>query len=226
MSNRRNIQFLYNPHNKGTLLDCSFTVASSDSAGLGITGLQASGRIASVYMHTSATAAAGNPNPESGIIIVNLQDNYNKYLAHAASFEVPLSGSSVSISSGLTQYDPYVITALGTSTQANWEAVGVPSHITAAVGVSFIASTSSAGTGTGTVQAPAASGAGIFNLALIGNPSLMNSNGAIVLGAGNGMQLIFGCYKDSSSDAPVLAAPSDGTVVSLMLYLNDSAQGV
>jgi hypothetical protein len=201
MANRRDNQFLWNPHNRATLLDCSFVVNSTDTAGLGITGLNASGRIASVYMHTSATAAAGNPNPQSGIIVVNLDDNYNRFLSHSASISAPLSGSSISISgsSVLSVGNIYVITALGTSTQANWEAVGLPASVTAAVGVSFIASVTGGGTGTGTVQAPAAAASGVNHIEVIGDPNLMNSNGAYVAGASQGMQILLGCYKAGSS---------------------------
>ena len=68
MSNRRDIQFTYSPHNKLTILDCNFKVAAADSGGLGITNLNKSGRIANVFMHTSSTPGVGaggitNQNP-------------------------------------------------------------------------------------------------------------------------------------------------------------------
>src|SRR5580698_1169620 len=50
-------------------IDCNFIVDSSNGNGLGIRSLKGSG-CASVYMHTSATPAAGNPNPASGYILV------------------------------------------------------------------------------------------------------------------------------------------------------------
>lgn len=229
MSNRRDIQFTYTPHNKATLLDCNFVVDSTNGNGLGIRSLKNSGRIASVFMHTTAPlAGSGNPNPQSGVIVVNLQDNYNRYLSGASGFVVPVSGTPISISGVgvLTIGNVYIITSLGSSTPANWHAVGVPNNITPAVGVSFIASVAGSGTGSGQVMAPAANGAGVFNIAVIGDPNLMNSNGANVLGAGNGMELILGCYKDSAADNPVLAAPADGTVIGLLFYMNNSAQGV
>lgn len=45
----------------------------------------------------------------------------------------------------------YVITAVGTTTDANWTTLGLPSGTYAAVGVSFTAAATGAGSGTGTV---------------------------------------------------------------------------
>lgn len=54
MSNRRDIQFTYNPHNKLVLLDCNFVVDSTNGNGAGIRSLKRSGRIGYVFMNTSA----------------------------------------------------------------------------------------------------------------------------------------------------------------------------
>lgn len=228
MSNRRDIQFTYNPHNKATILDCSFNVAPADTAGLGVTALQQSGRVATAFMHTTATAGSApngqkNPNPAAGLIVVTLQDNYNSFLGSDAAFSAPLSGSSISIStaSSLTVGAAYVITAVGTSTQAQWIAVGLSPSIPAAVGVSFIAS-ATAGAGTGTVQAPTAAGSGIDHIEVIGVPGNMNNSATgSILGQGVGMQMILACYKNG-----VLTAPTAGTNIQLCFYLNNSAQGV
>lgn len=236
MSNRRDIQFTFNPHNKATILDCSFTVTPTNASG--ITSLDQGGRIQNVFMHTSTTPTSGSPNPANGLIYVNLQDNYNKFLCARAQIVAPTSGTPISISgsSVLTVGQVYTITSMGTSTQANWHAVGVPSNITAAVGVSFIASVTGGGTGTGVVQAPTTAGSGVDHIELIGNPNLMNSNGAYLLGASQGMTLIFGCYGkafgyDSGTPADstvtnVLAAPATGSKIFLEMYFNNSAQGV
>jgi hypothetical protein len=219
MSNRRNIQFTYTPHNKATILDCQFTVAHTDAAGYGVNNLNKSGRIATVYMESSVPNAL-SPDPAAGYICVTLQDNYNHLLDAIASFSSPVSGTSLSISgSGMTVSGAYVITALGTSSQAAFQVIGLPANITAAVGVSFIASATGGATGTGTVAAPISSG--IDHIELVGNPNLMNANGAYTLGNGQGMSLIFACYKNT-----VLTAPTDGSVIAIQFYLNDSAQGV
>lgn len=328
MSNRRNIQFTYNPHNKGTLLDCSFIVDHANSNGFGVSSLNKSGRIASVFMHTNpaavtttsvfasgvtsvtvasvtgirvgqtvtdsttggnisggtkviaiqnnvvylnqATAGASasspgdtlsfvfgsggiaangqqnTPNPANGLIVVTLQDNYNAYLSRFAAVSTPLSGTPISISSSsvLTIGNPYVITSVGTTTTAQWQAVGLAPWIKPAVGVSFIASVTGSGTGSGVVQAPASAASGVDHFELIGDPNLMNNSLQYAI-AGNpsgnaafgiGMQFIIGCYGKAfnyNSGTPAnstvtnaLVAPADNSLISLAFYMNDSAQGV
>jgi len=219
MANRRSIQFLYSPHNRATVLDCSFVVDSTNGNGLGIRSLKPSGRIASVYMHTSATPASGNPNPESGIIVVNLQDNYNRYLGGYSGYNSPLTGTNISISGSavLTVGAPYVITSVGTTTQAQWVAVGLSSSVLAQPGAAFIASVTGGGTGTGTVQAPNSAGIGIDHIETIGDPNTANA----YAGQLGGMQFILACYKNG-----VLTAPNNNAVIGLNFYLNNSAQGV
>lgn len=224
MSNRRDIQFTYNPHNKATLLDCSFIVDPTNGNGFGVRALKKSGRVSSVFMHTSATPGKAdngltNPNPANGYISVTLQDNYNAYLAGFSGFVSPISGTPISISAGLSAGVVYVITSLGTSTQANWQAIGLPSYIKAAVGVSFVATTGTAGTGTGVVESTVYSAAD--HIEVIGDSNLMNSNGSNVQGAGIGMTLNLACYHGGA-----LGAPASGAVIGLAFYLNNSAQGV
>lgn len=216
MANRRDIQFFYTPHNKATLLDCSFIVDNTNANG--ISNLEMSGRISSVYMN-STSPSSSNPDPANGVIIVNLQDNYNKYLGSFNSVTAPTSGSA--ISSGLVIGSVYVISALGSSTLAQFQAAGLPANITPAVGVAFIAKATSIAGGA-TVEALATNGSEIVKIDVAGNPALANSNGAHVLGAGNGMQLIFLCYDETNA----LAAPVNGTKINLGIYLNNSNVGV
>lgn len=222
MSNRRDIQFHYSPHNKATVLDCSFVVDSTNGNGLGIRSLKNSGRIASVYMHTSSTPAAGNPNPAAGLIVVTLQDNYNRYLGGYGGFVSPVSGTPISISGSavMTIGQAYVIVSLGTTTQAQWVAAGLSSNILAAVGVSFIAKITGGGSGTGVVESVVASG--VDHIEVVGDANLMNNSlGASVVGGSYGMEIIMGCYLDTT-----LTAPGNGTVIGLNFYMNNSAQGV
>lgn len=288
MANRRDIQFTYNPHNKATVLDCSFVVDSTNGNGFGIRSLKKSGRISSVFMNTSAaftgtthtsTSVTGiasgtanlkvgmrvsgsgitagtviasivdsgsitlsaatssstttsisyfgiatnglvNPNPAAGYIAVTLQDNYNVYLGGYAGFVSPLSGTPISISTGssLTAGVVYVIVSVGTTTQAQWQAVGLPSYVKAAVGVSFVASATS-GSGTGAVESTVS--AGVDHIEVIGDANLMNSTGANVQGFGVGMTVLMACYKNTA-----LTAPTAGSVIGLNFYLNDTNQGV
>ena len=219
----------YCPHVRPILVDCNFVVASADTGGLGITNLKGQG-IKNVFMHTSQTPGKGpngllNPNPQSGVIMVQFADNYQRFYSMYSSLQVPLSGTPLNVDASdaaLTAGDVYVIQSLGTSTAADWLALGVPPGVTPAVGVSFVALVTGAGTGTGTVEAPAAAGAGIFSIAMVGNSNL--SIGPIPVGGSPnvGGFVNLACYKDSAADAPVLAAPADGTLISLSFYMNQS----
>lgn len=282
MSNRRNIQFHHSPHNKATVLDCSFIVDVANGNGFGARSLKNSGRIYRVFMNSTAAftgtshtstlidgiasgtssfkvgmpvqgsgivagttiasivdtgsitlsaatsssttgsityQAVGSPNPAAGLIVVQLQDNYNRYLGGYASFGSPLSGST--ITSGMTVGKAYVIVSVGASTNAQWQTAGVPAYIKPAVGVAFIAQATSIAGG-GAVQLSLAAGAGIDHIEGVGDANLMNNyNGAVIIGGGGpGMTLISACFKNT-----VLTAPTDGTVIGMNFYLNDSAQG-
>lgn len=54
MANRRNIQFTYNPHNKATVLDCSFVVDKANGNGYGARSLKKSGRVSKAFLNSSA----------------------------------------------------------------------------------------------------------------------------------------------------------------------------
>lgn len=287
MSNRRDNQFTFTPHNKATILDCSFIVDSTNGNGLGVRSLKDSGRIQNVFMHTSASfvgtthtgtnvvdsisggtasfivgmqvqtadlpagaviasivssssitvsvlattghggatitlqapgAPGGVTGPAAGVIVVNLQDNYNRYLGGYAGFISPVSGSA--ISSGMTIGASYVIVSLSASSLAQWQAAGLPIQLTPAVGVSFIAKATSVAGG-GLVETFLAGGAGIDHIEVMGNANLMNANGQWSPGQGPGQQIILLCFKNG-----VLTAPNNNTVIGLNLYMNNSAQGV
>lgn len=148
-----------------------FTVASTDAAGLGITGLVSQG-IDSIFMHTSQTPGTGNPNPASGYILAKLSDGFTSFQSVSSTIIPPQSGASLLVASaGLTAGLVYVITILGTTSQAQWEVLGVPHGVTAALGVAFVAIATSC-TGTGAVQVPATGGAAIVSIQPLGNPSV------------------------------------------------------
>lgn len=196
MANRRFQQFYSTLHNKPVQLDCNFKVDATNSSG--ITGLKGPG-IQSVYMHTSTTPAAGNPNPVAGYIYVQFQDNYNKYYFGGGQFMSPNTGSDVAIDASdalLSVGSVYVISVVGTSTAADWVAVGVPVGTTAAVGVSFVAIATGAGTGNGQVQLPATSGANVGLIDVIGlpNTSIASQRGTVA-GQTSGSYMILRCLQ-------------------------------
>lgn len=224
MANRRFTQFFYTLHHKPTLLDCTFTVDSANTNGLGIKSLQASG-ISQVYMYTSQTPAAGNPNPAAGNILVYLSDNYNRYLGGFTRFFSPNSGTDIVVTSAgahLVAGTVYTITTLGTTTAADWVTMGLPVGTPAVVGASFVAIATGAGTGTGKVQVPATNGSTVASAEMVGNPNqTIVSNAATIIGTGSGAYLLFRCMSTGASDAFLQKAPADNTGVSMSFYLSN-----
>lgn len=211
MANRNfpNGKSIFIPHVKPVLVDCNFIVDSANGNGLGIRSLKGS-YVANIFMNTSAPlAGSGNPNPQAGVIVVQLADNYQQYLGGFSGQSNPLSGSNTAT---LTATHPYVITSLGASTAAQWATAGLPANITPAVGASFIAAANIAGGGL--CQALLTAGSGFDHMELVGDPAASNSNNPQ---PGSGLQMIFACYKNTA-----LTAPTDGTVISMSFYINDS----
>lgn len=208
---------IYSMHTMPILIDCNFIVDSANGNGLGIRSLKGP-CVNEVYMNTSAPlAGSGNPNPEAGIILVQLADNYNRYLSGFAGFSGPTGSSSTSVVAGV----PSIVASLGTSTSAQWIAVGFPAaYLNSAtglpnVGASFVPTSSATIGGSASVIAFSATGAGIDHIELIGDPNQTISSAQP---QSVGAQLLFACYKNG-----VLTAPSNNSVISLAFYLNNSS---
>lgn len=215
MSNRKYTQFFYTPHAKPVLLDTGFTVAAADAAGNGVTTLTGPS-IQAVYMHTSATASAGNPNPASGIIVIQLQDGFNAYFGGYQFISTPLTGTPVTAP---TVNVTYVITALGTATLAQWQAAGLPVGIKPAIGASFVCIATGTIGGSAAVQAIATAGSGIDHMEVVGVPNTTINPSIIYnpLGQATYGQVILACFKNG-----VLTAPTDGTLIRIGLYFSNS----
>jgi hypothetical protein len=222
MANRWFTQFIGTLEKKPVLLSCNFVVDSTNSNGLGQSSLKGPG-IQQVYMHTSATPAAGNPNPPAGYAIIQLQDCYNRYLSKFSGLVSPLSGSALT---SVTSGDVYVITALGTATLAQWQAKGLPVGITPAVGVPFVATATGTIGGSAAVQVPSVSG--ISAVEVIGSPDVtLTSNAsskAQILGVQSGAYLMVQFLGATSATDTTLipTAPADGSIVELSFYLSNS----
>lgn len=215
-----NAGHFYCKHNVPVLLDCQFTVAAGNGAG--ITGLKGPG-IQAVYMHTSTTPVAGNPNPASGICIVQLQDSYYSDFLGFMGQVTTTSGSSILVASaGTVASTTYVITILGTTTTAGWQSLGLPVGITPAVGVAFVATATTTATGTGAVQVPHANGTGIQSVEQVGAPGLTLSSTGLQAGYPYVIFRFMG-PTNSSTTTPIAVAPRDGSIVSLKLYLGNSS---
>ena len=202
---------LYQMEAYPVLLTCNFVVDSTNGNGLGIRSLKG-GAVKSVYMNTSATPAAGNPNPEAGVILVQLQDNYSRALLGMNAIVSKTDGSN---QTSTTAGRASVITVLGTATLAQWQAVGLPVGVTPAVGVCFVASASASIGGSAAVQRPL--GSGVATIETCGDPnlslSLANSQ------VNGGAVLVVQCLNGSNTRV----APADGSVVSLGFYLSNSS---
>lgn len=178
-------------------LRAKFTVKSDDTDGKGITGLAAQG-ISAVYMHTSATPDAANPNPIAGYILVKFDKAFSSFQSLQATAIPPQSGSSLLVASaGLSVGTVYVITVLGTTSAAQWLALGVPAGVTAALGIAFVALATSA-TGTGAVQVPKTGGTAIVSINPVGDPSTAQ------LADESAAWMLLACYKPGGT----VAAPT------------------
>jgi hypothetical protein len=191
------------------LIDCNFVVDASNANG--ISGLKGPG-VQAVYMQSSSPGAL-NPDPADGIVYVQLQDNYYKDFIGGMGQVSALSGSSILMASaGVVAKTTYVITIVGTTTQADWELAGVPAGVPAAVGLPFIATTTATRAGTGAVQVPHANGTGVQSLSPVGN--------------GHAYPYLIGRFMgptDSSTTTPIAVAPRDGSLISLKMYFSNSS---
>lgn len=217
---------IYAMHVKPVLLDCNFVVDSTNGNGLGIRSLKGP-MIQNVFMHTSATPGAGNtnpatpnvtvtnPNPAAGTIVIQLQDNFNRSLSGFNAIVSPVSGTPLTSTTAST---PVIIVSLGTATTAQWQAKGLPKGITPAIGVSFVPTASGTIGGSAAVEIAAAAGSGVMSIETLGDPNLSLSP-APSANQGFGGQLILQC-RDITG---VIAAPANGSVISISMYLSDSS---
>lgn len=189
------------------LVSCTFEV--DNTAGAGVKNL-AGGTVKSVYMNSVAPSSS-NPNPAASCIQIQLQDNYSKLLGMCVSLQEPTSGVPLVATVAGT---PYVITSLGTTSLAQWQAKGLPVGLTPAVGVAFVATANGALGGTGEVQT--CNGVDVDSVELLGNP-----NASLVLGdsAVNGGALIQLIGRKAGAPAVM----PNGTVVRVNLYLSNSS---
>jgi hypothetical protein len=206
---------IYTQHVQPVLLDCSFTVASTDSGGYGLTGLVGGG-FDNVFAYTAETPATGSPAPGAGYIQVNMSNDFpGLYDVFTSIIGSPETGAQipVSTSGGMTAGTVYIIDAVGTTTTAGWQSIGVPVSVQPAQGVSFIANSTAHSPGVaGTGQVKAASYSGLTNIEVVGS-------GALTL-AGHLTQkgyLILQCLKNGS-----VTQPNDGSVISIAVYARNS----
>lgn len=197
-------------------IDCNFVVDATNGNGLGVRSVKSNGYVRNVFMHTTVAPGSNNgylnPNPASGYILVQMNNNYNHYLGGFAGFVSPVSGTPLtSTTAGLA----YIIVSLGTTTLAQWQAAGVPAGVVPAVGVSFIATATGAIGGTGAVEVPATAGSGITNVEVVGNAALSDTSNTNLYG---GMWILSSCFASG-----VLTAPAAGSVCGMAFFFDASS---
>ena len=211
---------MYSGHVMPVLLDCNFVVDRSNGNGLGIRSLKGP-YVQAVYMNTSATPAASNPNPAQGTIIVQLQDNYNRIYTGGHTIVSPI-GTPLKVDASdaaLTPGVAYIITILGDATAADWLALGVPAGVAPAVGVAFIALVSGSGTASVTRVAPtAAAGSNVASIETVGDSNLSLAPNPTA-NQGFGGQIILQCRDYAGA----LVQPAAGSVISLSFLLSNSS---
>jgi len=196
---------------------CNFVVDSTNGNGLGVRSIKSNGYVRNVFMHTTATPGAGtdgyvNPNPAAGVILLQMNNNYNYYLGGTAGFVSPVSGTPLTAT---VNHTSYVIVSLGTATLAQWQAVGLPQGVTPAVGVSFVATASATIGGSAAVEASATAGSGITNVEVFGDAHLSNTSSIAQYG---GMWVLSKCFASG-----VQTAPADGSVCGMLLSFDASS---
>lgn len=212
MANRNwlNGQKLYTNLAAPTMINLQFEVDPTDPTG--IANLKSNGLVKAVYMHSSDGSPVG-PNPANGVIVVQLQDNYASMINMESSLVSPASGSDLSVraaDTALTVGQPYVISVLGAATAANWITLGVPSGITPAVGVMFIAQATGAGTNS-VSKVQAITKSGISSVELMGDPQAMLGPQGV---SNQGAWLFLQCVSDStaSTAAAITAGTPSGSI--------------
>jgi hypothetical protein len=210
---------------------------SGIAAGTVIVAILSSNSI-QVSLATTASAtvtisyfAPGSPRPATGLIYVTFEDNWTYYYGGFSGFVSPLSGTPISISTGssLTVGNAYTIVSLGTTTAAQWQAVGVPigtlqgnlvlgqNTLLPTIGTTFIA-TATSGSGTGVVEASAIAGSGVDHLEVIGDPNqTITSKSPMIFGKGSGAYMVLQAFSGGT-----LTAPANGTVIGMTFYFSNT----
>ncbi len=203
-------------------IDCNLQFTVDATNGLGVTSVKSNGFVESVFMHTSTTPTAvgnqTNPNPAAGYALVRFKNNFNKYLGEFGSQIIPLAGSDLT---STTINLSYVITSVGTTTLAQWQAKGLPPGLTPTVGQAFVATATGALGGTGTVKVPGVPAA--FFVSVVGDPNATLANSDVGSNAGAYLLIQFSAATNSSTTTLVATAPADGTIVSLCFRFDGSS---
>ncbi len=199
----------------------TFTVTPTN--GLGVTSVKSNGYANYVFMHTSTTPTASNgitnPNPPAGFAVIGLTNSFNYFLGLRGAIDAPATSTSTT---STTINVVYTITSVGTTTLAQWQAVGLPTWLTPTVGQTFVATASQAIGGSGTVGT-----AGITNISgisVVGDPNQTIASPTISTSGGAYLVVQFSALTASGTiSAPTFTGESytpAGTVAAPVLSMN------
>ena len=225
----------------------NFVVDSTNGSGLGVRSIKSNGFVERVMMYsTHASSGGGNPNwiaksnmfpsgnpvtTASGIILIQMKQNFNRVINAEFGTVAPLSGSSLKIDNGatLTIGSPYVIVSVDPNvTAAQLATLGVPVGVTPSVGLVFVALATGAGSAnTSTMRVQAITPVTTMVIQGLGDANQATSNSISTYA---GQILAFQCLaptvtSGTSAFEPPLVAnqPADGTVISCRLTFDGSS---
>ncbi len=144
----------------------------------------------------------------TGVYQLEFTDNFNRFVAFEHDQQAPTTGSAIAAGSFVVG-DLYQIDTLGTT---DWASVGLPANVTPAVGQPFVAT--AVGSGTGTVLLMGTSG--LMNVEVVGASSTLQSTNAF---NGTGGYLMI----QTLSDTDVLANPTSGSVIHMLIAVSNSS---
>jgi len=199
----------------------NFVVDSANGNGLGVRSIKSNGYVQAVFMKTSATPGVinglTNPNPQAGFAVVRFRNNFNVYLGGFSGQVVPVTSPATT---ALTAGNVYVITVLGTTTQAQWVAAGLDPGFTAAVGATFVAAATASLSGTGKVGIPGVGNTLVVNAVGDTKATIASSN---LSNAGAQAVVQFSAATAAGNTALVATAPADGTAVGMTFKFDASS---
>ena len=190
MANRFFQQFSFGLDHYPVRLDCNALIGASGAT----SALKGSGVL-------SLTRLA------AGVYKAVLEDDYFRFLNFSAIFRAPVTGAAVTAGSFVTG-TAYEIVTVGST---DYSAVGLPTGVTAAPGVAFVAT--GAGSGSGTVKALGSSG--VFAVSLLGDPQTMDSSTV----QGSGATIFFKCLDATGAAVD----PASGSQIFLQFWMRNSS---
>ena len=119
--------------------------------------------------------------PLAGYYVIRMKQNFNYFLGMTAGFVAPTSGGAIKIDNGatLTVGTPYMIAIVGDGTATLWKAAGLPVGVTPAIGVCFIAATTTPSSANASTSRVIAAGTSTtFTQEVVGNTTLSNNTAA------------------------------------------------